>query len=542
MYVLLMNKIFVFCMKLRVTFQIFILCTSILLISTIFSGCIEDHINENNSSVSNEVKTGHYTNENMSTILKEETEHLKNTFLSQICPVPKPVPEKLNSIFLPLPDKWPEALMRVDELKAMGINSVHFGPLMNIDEDDHPYSVGDDLVKFYINEFHRTGMHVILTTNPAGAWNEFTNNESWGIGWGWPNNVIERRKNGTFVEEYLQEVYRWAEIAEEYDVAAFIPANEIQMISTNHSYIQKKSSELLPEIRKRYDGKIGFNIQGYENSYYEYNLTDYDFVILMGRHARVCDLNTRNLCEDSVRNLYSGDINYLNNLSQKYNIKGIWLGFDMFSTNGTWWEPQNNNPYCHLSSEEASAYIDILLDEIYDDLSGISIGYYPGLIIFDEPIPTTLVKYFTIYNQQEQGEKTWEEKDLYTLAESFFPEWDTFLTPWGYKTLPGYYAALTSNDTININGTATYVYPQKIEITNFTFDGAGKNIEIRLANDLTENLLVCVARLMKINESYEHTNLTLFWPELLEERTFNYIIIYDADKREVLGKYMFQTP
>ena len=532
----------------NVKLKILIPCIVALLILTCLTGCIEDNKTNNNiqpnqnSTNAKPVKKGNYTNENMSTLLRLEAEALKDKFLSPIYPAPKPVPEKLNSVFLPLPSQWPEALRRVDELKAMGINSVQFGPLMNIDENDHPYSVGDDLVKFYINEFHRTGMHVILTTNPAGAWNEFTSNESWGRDWGWSNNVIERRKNGTFTDEYIQEIYTWAETAKEYDVAAFIPANEIQMITTNHSYIQKKSSEILPELRKRYDGKIGFNIQGYADGYYEYNLTNYDFIMLMGRQARVCDLNTRSLCKDHIRSGFNSDIDYLNNLSQTYHIDGIWFEFDMFSTNGTWWEPQNNNPYTHLNPDEASAYIDIVLDEVYDNLSGISIGYYPGLILFDEPIPTTLVKYFMVYNQQEQSEKTWEEKDLYTLAESFFPEWDTFLTSWGYKTLPEDYANLTSNEKINISGTATYVYPEKIEITKFTFNGTGRDIEIRLANDLTGELLVCIARLMRINESYENANLTLFWPEILEERTFNYILIFDVDDREVLGRYVFQKP
>ena len=34
----------------------------------------------------------------------------------------------------------------------------------------NPHAVGEDLVRFCVNEFHRNGMHVMLTTNPAGPW------------------------------------------------------------------------------------------------------------------------------------------------------------------------------------------------------------------------------------------------------------------------------------------------------------------------------------------------------------------------------------
>ena len=493
--------------------------------------------------------TTHYTNEHMPVLLASEARQLKEEFISPLYPAPKPLPSKLNSVFLPLPEYWRKALLRVNELKAMGFNSVHFGPIMNIDQNDHPYSVGEDIVRFYINEFHRNGMHVLLTTNPAGPWADYGSEPRDD----WPEQVRQRRYNGTFTDEYTEQIYAWARIAEELDVAAFIPSNEIHMISTNQTYLNQKAAEILPEIRKLYSGKVGFNIQktgdlGEEGNWiptsFEYNLTDYDFIICMGSIARICDTVTRDLCGHHIIRTNEATVKYLQNLALQYDIDDVWVGFELFNGEGTYWEPNNGNPYSALTPGEAAEYSDILLDTVYEDVSGISAAYYPGFMIFEEPLPYIWTKYLGEYNHLPQGEKKWQERELSMMEEYFFPEWDSLYSlPWGDKIMPEYRATLTSNEHIAISGTAIYEYPRKIQIRGFNFEGDGRDIEIRLADDRTERLLINIAHLMDIgNETYVDAELTLYWPDILQERMFNHLIIYDADNRQILGKYRFVPP
>ena len=491
----------------------------------------------------------HRTNADMPARLAAEARQMKEAFVSPIYPAPKPLPSKFNSVFIPLPSLWREALLRVDELKAMGFNSVHFGPIMTIDEDDHPHAVGEDLVRFYVNEFHRNGMHVILTTNPAGPWAQFSSEERED----WSERVKRRRRDGTFVDEYVEQVYAWAEIAQELDVAAFIPANEMQIISTNHAYLSQKAAAILPEIRKRYSGKVGFSIQGtgdlgpegnWAPTYWEYDLTHYDFILSMGTTARLCDVDTRDLCRDHIERTKRADINYLESLALKYDVDEIWFGLLLFNGSGNYWEPNNGDPYTALTPQEAAEYADVLLGVIYDTVSGVSPVYDTGFMVFEDPLPDTWLKYFSPYTHPQQGERKWQERDLYRLEEAFFPEWDgLYALPWGDMTTPGYSAVITSTEAISISGIATYEWPRKIHISDFNFEGNGNDVEIRLADDRTDRLLVNIARLMDIgNHAYENAELTLYWPDHLQERMFNQLIIYDVDNRQVLGGYKFLPP
>jgi len=475
----------------------------------------------------------------MSTYLSLEVNEKKDNFLSIIYPAPKPLPTKFNSIFIPLPGLWREALLQVDELKDMGFNSIHFGPIMGIDNNDHPQSMGEDLVRFYINEFHRSGMHVILTTNPAGPWADYRSEERDD----WDENIKNRRKNGTFVDEYMEQVLLWAEIAEELDVAAFIPANEIQMITTNHSYLEKKAEEILPEIRQRYNGLIGFNIQATGESHYVYELTDYDFIISMGSTPWI-DEETREIYPSHLESLYTERLGYLNNVANQYDIDQIWFSFLLFNGSGNYWEPNNDNPSTILTAEESSEYADILMDIVYGNVTGISPVFDTGFMIFDDPLPTIWEKYFSEYNQETQAEENWLESDLYKLEECFFPEWDSlYALPWGEQTIPDYWANMSSNENIMINGKITYQWPRYFHVTNFSFNSTAEDIEIRLADDRTGELLTNIARLYYIgSDIYQDAELALYWPDHLEEHMFNYCIIYDAEKQVVLGQYPFQPP
>jgi hypothetical protein len=509
---------------------------SIVLIILIFNGCTEqsgedkksdiDGGNENEDQNNNgkvDIFTGNYTNSGFFEALENETLIFRERYIDNIYPSPKPIPEKLNCIWVALPSMLGYVLKNIDEIKEMGFNSVHFGPPVIRDESNNPVLVGLELIKFYINEFHRENMYVVLTTNPAGPW----------FGSPYEGDI-------DFMSKYSSEIiYEIAEVAEKFDVAAFIPANEYQLLAQNHDIISEIPQELLPNIRERYGGMVGFNIQGR----LEYALEGYDFVLMMGRTAYISDpLGERIFYLDHHADVVREDVCFMRNLTDG----DLWYGFLLFSGKGNYWEPNNNDPHISVKTDEAAQYANMVLETSYEDVSCIMPGYDTGFYVFEEPLPQTWENFFSSYNQTEQIEPPWLNSDLDIIFEVFFPEWDSmYALPWNEMITPGYRVNLTSNKNITVNGTATYVSHRKIVIEDFCFEKQNREIEIRLADDRTieEVMLVNIARLFNIcNVTYDKAKLTLYWPDYLSERDFNYLIIYDKESMEVLGKYEFLPP
>jgi len=519
---------------------------------------VDNDLFEDESVEHEEEDLGHITNEDMYQTFQEEIDEIEKEYLSHIYPAPSDYPEQFYTLFLPHPDLWREALINIDEFKKYGFNSVHFGPLVILDNDDHPLVVGKDLTKFYINEFHRAGMHVILTTNPAGPWGEFFHEERED----WSDEVKSRHSDGTLVREYTERViYKWAEVAEEFNTAAFIPANEIQMISTNREYLKNKAPEMLSGIRERYSGKVGFNIQfygdaGFEDGwtpfYYEYDLTDYDFVLSMGDTSRVesflgYEVDTENLIKKKI-----ACIEYLKDFIDDYSIDEIWYGFGMYGGGGNWWEPIQDSQESIVTADQASVYADNLLDVIHYDVAGMSAVYDHGFMVLDEPIPKVWVEYFTPtpYTPKIDADIIWNENELYYIQEALFPQWDCLYgMPMEVeeRIKSGYQADLESNKNITISGEAVY-WDDWIQIKEFSFKGDSRDIELRIGDDrLEDKFLVSVLRLKDLNEKeYNKEELRLSLPDWLEQtiRDYKYnficLLVYDNDNREVLGKYYFE--
>jgi len=519
-----------------------------------------DDKKEGDQTGEQEEDLGYITNEDMRKTLQNEVDEIKSEYLSEIFPPPDLYPEKFYTLFLPQPNLWREVLANIDEFKKYGFNSVHFGPLVILDSDDCPRVVGEDLVKFYINEFHRSGMHVILTTNPAGPWGEFFSEERED----WSEEVKKRHSDGTLVEEYTERIiFKWAQVAEEYNVAAFIPANEIQMISTDRQYLKDKAPEILSGIRERYSGKVGFNIQMYGDTgweggwtplHYEYELSNYDFVLPMGDTSRVesylgYELDTENLIKKKI-----ACIEYFKNFIGDYSIDEIWYGFGLYGGGGNWWEPIQDDEEMIVNALQASVYADNLLSVIHDDVACVTAVYDYGFMVLDEPIPEVWVQYFTptTYSPPIDDKIKWNENDLYHIQEALFPQWDSLYgmpMELEERIESGYQADLQSNGDVNISGEATYL-GDWIQIVNFSFDGDGRDIELRIGDDrLEDKFLVNVARLKDIGENdYDDEELRLDMPDwfgsIVRDYRYNFIclLIYDNDNRKVLGKYYFYKP
>ena len=473
---------------------------------------------ENQSVQENEVPailTGSYTNDDFLASIAQERQDLIDQYMSTIYPAPVPLPDKFNCIWVPLPIDWKDILQQVDEIKEMGFNSVHFGVPVLRDDNGHPYSVGLDLVEFYVNEFHREGLHVILTTNAAGPW------------FGTPN-----QGDADFMEEYSQVIYEIADIAEDFDVAAFLPANEYQLLAQSQDIIRYMPQEILPEVRARYSGPVGFNTQGT----LDYSLEGYDFVLMMGRTTSINPV-TRDMALDHHSGVVSDDLDFMQSLAAD-----AWYEFLMFSGDGNYWEPNNGVPEFSVTAEEAAQYAEMVLETAYNDLKCIMPCYDTGFYTLEDPLPELWQEYFSSYNQPEQAAASWSTGDLDVIHEVLFPEWDGMYTPpWNTMMDPGYWTEISLTGNVTASGNVRCEWPDYIQLTNFNFQGDGREIEIRLADNNIGELLECSARLMGItDEIYENATLDLYYPDFLKSHMFNRIIIYDATNRETLGEYEFQ--
>ena len=89
-----------------------------------------------------------------------------------------------------------------------------------------------------------------------------------------------------------------------------------------------------------------------------------------------------------------------------------------------------------------------------------------------------------------------------------------------------------------------------IQIQNFSFRGNNRDIELRIGDDRIEDkTLVSVLRLKDIGRrEFKNVELRLDLPDWLEDMIRDYkhnficILVYDNDKREVLGKYYLKPP
>lgn len=195
----------------------------------------------------------------------------KNLLYQKITPVPAPmVAEKIKGCW-EIQDINKLVATELDHLKKIGINTITFSPQLdqtkNSDVRESP--LAEIITKIAINKLHSAGIRVMLEPSPMG-----------------PEAAPKASDLKKFQDRMKGITLRYAEIAEKYQVEYFSPLSE----SEHHMGIEAAEQwmqEILPEVRKRYKGKIMWKKTGADLSLaeskqlrHDINFSGYDYIVL----------------------------------------------------------------------------------------------------------------------------------------------------------------------------------------------------------------------------------------------------------------------
>jgi hypothetical protein len=189
--------------------------------------------------------------------------------------------------------RW--VLAHVDQVKAAGIDTLLFNVHYLADASTGElYVAGEETYLFYLNAFHQSGFRVWIQMSHAAY--EFP------YRWNSPSEHIDIPKlenQEDILEMVLPEMYRWAEIAEKFNADVFIPMDEANSLLITEDYptttglckpereqMSAWMQEILPKIKERFSGKIGFASndgsgcegEGVDHGF-EFDYTGYDFIV-----------------------------------------------------------------------------------------------------------------------------------------------------------------------------------------------------------------------------------------------------------------------
>jgi len=343
----------------------------LLFVCIIFIGCAQEE-----NAEKNEIKPAGY---------KTET--------PEIIKPPNITLKKYKGIWMPFPREVRVSLNEIDKLKSDGINIVAIGVKICYNNGNITECESEDEIKSSINEFHRNGIRTFLVLNPA--------HPDFGVG---PSEPCGK----TLLDELTPLVLKWAEISDSYGVEIFSPVNEPQILSCqNKEKISDWAQKILPELRKIYQGKLAFVVQGDADGYPSYNLSRYDYVAGGG-------LTCTKDIEDHpewVERLISENFNSLKALypNQKYIIfgAGAFTGPEYY-----WWEPiapenmAESNPelptdFFTVSNEAQAEFYDMLFNLTWNETEGYFIPVYKGWEYRDRPAEQVIRDWFGNISKME---------------------------------------------------------------------------------------------------------------------------------------------
>jgi hypothetical protein len=321
-------------------------------------------------------------------------------FLKQIFPTNQPREVTENSIIIRPPDikitkykgiwmpflrETKIALSDIDNLKLDGINIVAIG--IKVCKNEEFYVCEDENeIKNSISEFHKNGIKTFLILNTA--------HPDSGI-----NPYSSEASGKPLLDKLTPLVLKWADISEEYGVEIFCPVNEPQLLSyKNKKDISEWAQEILPEIRRRYSGKIVFQIQGAKENVY--NLAGYDYVADGGLTC------TKDIVDNPewIGHLIDEELSALKAAypTHKYLFfgAGAFTGPDYY-----WWEPispenMKDNPqgwpedFFTVSFESQADFYDMFFNKTWDEVDGYFLPVYKGWEYRNKPAEEVIRRWF----------------------------------------------------------------------------------------------------------------------------------------------------
>jgi len=295
---------------------------------------------------------------------------------------------KYNGIWIPFLKEVQMSLGDLDNLKLDGINIVAIGIKLCKHEENNNFYVCEDEneIKNAINEFHKKGIKTFLILNPANPDTKID-----------PNSPEEKGKS--LLDKLTPLVLNWSIISEKYGVEMFCPVNEPQMLAyKNDTVVSDWAQEVLLRIRKFYNGKLVFEVQGAKK--HRYNLTGYDYIADGGLTCTKDIVNHPDWIEKMISEEFSAlKLNYPKFKYIFFNA-GAFTGPDYY-----WWEPiapenmKNNSngwpeDFFTVSFKSQAKFYDMFFNTTWNGVDGYFLPVYKGWEYRSKPAEEVIRKWF----------------------------------------------------------------------------------------------------------------------------------------------------
>jgi len=229
--------------------------------------------------------------------------------------------------------RW--TLSHIDKVKNTGFNTILFEVQYLVSENGDLYVPGKEVYLFYLNAFHKSGFKVWLTLGHTAYEFPYRFNSSQYIRGRFPELDDQRE----LLTKFIPHILEWAEIAQEFQVDAFVPSEEVntaliewkeEMVNLSvedRNYLSLWSQNVLQRVEKVYHGKIGMAVhlssgdleddfdeqESYELADYDYS--GYDFVMAKIPFSR---------SNSERETIWKKKVDYLlNDISQKADESGV---------------------------------------------------------------------------------------------------------------------------------------------------------------------------------------------------------------------------
>lgn len=244
-----------------------------------------------------------------------------------------------------------------DKMKEWGVNIVSIRPFYCVHNDGsielslgHPVPPFMDLEQEFIGQIraaHNAGIAVMLEPNTMIP--------------GHDCQSLEISNKDQFIESFVEESVRWAEIAEQEQVELFSPLNEPDILLGEEKAFEW-AHIVLPKLKEVYSGDIVLKLADNNNPG---DYSGYDYVAF--------DIFTEDI------NKWSEKVNdttkEMNSYVEEYNLKGSFFGEVGAATQADPMAPQLVAGSV-VSEEVQAEYFEILFEESWDDVDGYFIVFW----------------------------------------------------------------------------------------------------------------------------------------------------------------------
>ncbi len=151
-------------------------------------------------------------------------------------------------------DELRSYLLNAAKLREGGVDTIMMEVEIVLDPETYePKSIGDDVFIFYLQALKKEGFRIILIPNPMHP------NLAQGLEYDWENNHDPGKDyypSYELIKKFGGVVLKWAAIAEEYGVDAFLPILEPYKLAGDYQVASQWLQEILPQIKEVYDGQV----------------------------------------------------------------------------------------------------------------------------------------------------------------------------------------------------------------------------------------------------------------------------------------------